>query len=48
MRLAKRGRTGTKKGDRAQTNVRTADKVKLFDEALGLFEAKAVELAATK
>jgi hypothetical protein len=46
QRLANRARTGTKKGDRPQTNVRTADKAKLFDEALGRFEAKAAKLAA--
>jgi hypothetical protein len=46
QRLANRTRTGTKKGDRPQTNVRTADKAKLFDEALGRFEAKAAKLAA--
>jgi len=46
QRLANRARTGTKKGDRPQTNVRTADKAKLFDEALGRFEARATKLAA--
>ena len=46
QRLANRARTGTKKGDRKQTNVRTADKAKLFDEALGRFEARAAKLAA--
>jgi hypothetical protein len=46
QRLASRERTGTKKGNRPQTNVRTADKAKLFDEALGRFEARAARLAA--
>lgn len=48
QRLANRARTGTKKGDRTQTNVRTADKAKLFDEALGRFEAKAAKHAAAE
>ena len=48
QRLANRSRTGAKKGDRAQSNVRTADKAKLFDEALGRFEAKAAKLAAAE
>jgi hypothetical protein len=47
QRLANRARTGTKKGARPETNVRTADKAKLFDEALGRFEARAERLAAT-
>ncbi|MEI2419388.1 hypothetical protein V6O07_03875, partial [Arthrospira platensis SPKY2] len=46
QRLANRARTGTKKGDRPQTNVRTADKAKLFGEVLERFEAKAAKLAA--
>lgn len=46
QRLANRARTGSKKGDRPQTNARTADKAKLFDEALGRLEARAVKLAA--
>jgi hypothetical protein len=46
QRLANRARTGTKKGDRPRTNARTADKARLFDEALGRFEAKAAKLAA--
>ena len=48
QRLANRARTGTKKGNRPQTNVRTADKAKLFDEALGRFEAKAAKVAAAE
>lgn len=48
QRLANRARTGTKKGDRPQTNLRTADKAKLFDEALGRFEAKATKLVAAE
>lgn len=46
QRLANRSRTGTKKGERRQTNTRTADKAKLFDEALGRLEAKAARLSA--
>jgi hypothetical protein len=46
QRLANRARTGTKKGDRPATNTRTADKAKLFDEALGRFEARHEKLAA--
>jgi hypothetical protein len=46
QRLANRARTGTKKGDRPQTNARTADKAKLFGEVLERFEAKAAKLAA--
>jgi hypothetical protein len=45
QRLANRARTGTKKGDRPETNVRTEDKATLFDEALGRFEARAARLA---
>jgi hypothetical protein len=47
QRLANRARTGTKKGARPETNQRTADKVKLFDQALNRFEARATKLAAT-
>jgi hypothetical protein len=46
QRLANRVRTGTKKGTRPDSNVRTASKAKLFDEALGRFEAQAARLAA--
>jgi hypothetical protein len=46
QRLANRARTGTKKGDRPESNTRTADKAKLFDEALGRFEARHDKLAA--
>ena len=46
QRLANRSRTGTKKGNRPDTNARTADKAKLFGEALARFEAKAAKLAA--
>lgn len=46
QRLANRARTGTKKGARPETNVRTADKARLFDEALGRFQARADKLAA--
>ena len=46
QRLANRARTGTKKGARPATNVRTADKAKLFDEALVRFQARADKLAA--
>lgn len=46
QRLANRSRTGTKKGDRPETNTRTADKAKLFGEALGRLEAKAAKLSA--
>jgi hypothetical protein len=46
QRLANRARTGTKKGDRAASNMRTADKAKLFDETLARFEARAGKLAA--
>jgi len=46
QRLANRARTGTKKGARPETNVRTADKAKLFDEALARFQARADKLAA--
>jgi hypothetical protein len=46
QRLANRARTGTKKGNRPETNARTADKAKLFGEALARFEAKAAKLAA--
>jgi hypothetical protein len=46
QRLANRARTGTKKGTRPDTNVRTADKAKLFDEALARFEARAAKLGA--
>lgn len=46
QRLANRARTGTKKGDRPQTNARTADKAQLFDEALTRFETRSAKLAA--
>lgn len=46
QRLANRARTGTKKGNRPDTNARTADKAKLFGEALARFEVKAAKLAA--
>jgi len=46
QRLANRARTGTKKGARPETNVRTADKARLFDEALARFQARADKLAA--
>jgi hypothetical protein len=46
QRLANRARTGTKKGARPDTNVRTADKAKLFDEALARFQARADKLTA--
>jgi len=46
QRLANRSRTGTKKGNRPETNARTADKAKLFGEALARLEAKAAKLAA--
>jgi hypothetical protein len=46
QRLANRARTGTKKGDRVDSNARTSDKAKLFDEALGRFETRAAKLAA--
>jgi hypothetical protein len=45
QRLANRVRTGSKKGDRPDTNVRTDDKATLFDEALGRFEAREAKLA---
>lgn len=45
QRLANRERTGTKKGERPDSNVRTANKAKLFDEVLGRFEARAGKLA---
>jgi len=44
QRLSNRERTGSKKGDRPDSNARTEDKVKLFSEALGRFEARAVKL----
>jgi hypothetical protein len=47
QRLANRERTGTKKGQRMETNARTADKAKLFDEVLGRFQTRAAKLAAT-
>jgi hypothetical protein len=47
QRLANRERTGTKKGQRMETNARTADKAKLFDEVLGRFQTRASKLAAT-
>jgi hypothetical protein len=47
QRLANRARTGTKKGARPETNVRTSDKARLFDEALGRFQARADKLSAS-
>jgi hypothetical protein len=46
QRLANRERTGTKKGQRMETNARTADKARLFDEVLGRFQARAAKLGA--
>ncbi|WP_018232982.1 hypothetical protein [Thioalkalivibrio thiocyanodenitrificans] len=46
QRLANRARTGTRMGERPDTNERTRDKATLFDEALGRFEARAAKLAA--
>jgi hypothetical protein len=46
QRLANRSRTGTKKGERPDTNTRTEAKSRLFDEALARFEARAAKLAA--
>jgi len=47
QRLANRTRTGTKKGNRPETNARTAEKAQLFAEALARFEARSSKLAAT-
>lgn len=47
QRLANRARTGTKKGARPETNVRTSDKAQLFGEALSRFQGRADKLAAT-
>jgi hypothetical protein len=46
QRLANRARTGTRMGERPDTNERTRDKATLFDETLGRFEARAAKLAA--
>jgi hypothetical protein len=44
QRLADRARTGTKKGDRPDSNARTGDKVKLFSEVLARFESRVEKL----
>ncbi len=46
QRLSNRERTGSKKGDRLDSNARTEDKVKLFSEALARFEARAEKVDA--
>ena len=46
QRLANRARTGSKKGERTDTNARTAAKAKLFEEALRRFSARDAELTA--
>lgn len=46
QRLANRTRTGTNKGNRPETNARTAEKAQLFAEALARFETRASKLAA--
>jgi hypothetical protein len=48
QRLSNRERTGTKKGDRPDSNARTGDKAKLFSEALVRFENRAAKLGAVK
>jgi len=46
QRLANRARTGSKKGNRVDSNARTGDKEKLFAEVLGRLEARAEKLDA--
>lgn len=47
QRLALRERTGSKKGGRKEANVRTEQKAKIFDEALGRFQRRAEKLKAS-
>jgi hypothetical protein len=46
QRLTTRARTGSKKGERPDSNIRTGAKARLFDEALGRFQAREAKLAA--